>query len=152
MEMTVKALDDRLAHLDRMMDTVKDNMAHNYETLTPTSQHKKSVTFMLEDPENPTFSNQGENQSEELITAEIHQNPRGTEASQPPPPLPEKSRKKNKSAGISIPLTLRPRLRKSKKQNMTGYLEMKAISAPKKPPRLESIPETSQVLKPLLAE
>ena len=135
-----------------MIDSVKETMAHNYETLTPASQHKKSVTFRLEDPEHPTLTNQAGYQTEEMTTAEIHPNLPGTEENQLPPPLPEKSKKKDKFAGISLPITTRPRLKKSKKQNTEGYLEMMGISGPKKPPRLVPTPENTQISEPLLAE
>jgi hypothetical protein len=139
--------------LDRMMDSVKETMAHNYKTLTPTNQPGKSVTFRLEDPEHPTFANQDGYETEEITTAEIHLNLPEIEENQHPPPLPEKSKKKNKFAGIPLPIiTTRPKLRKSKKQTMAGYLEMKRSSAPAKPPRLEPRPDTTQVLQPLLDE
>ena len=87
-----------------------------------------------------------------MTIAEINQNPPETETNKIPPPLPEKSKKKIKQTGLSIPLTIRPRLRKPRKQSMAGYMEMKAIPGPKKPPRLQPIPETAQSLEPLLDE
>ena len=132
------------------MDHVRDTMGHNYEDPILTSNPKKSVTFLLEESADTTFSDQGENQTEQLIAADVHQNPPETDQ---PPPLPQKSPKKNKPVGISVPLTTRPRLlKKSKKQDKSGYMEMKAISPPKKPPRVEPISTTSPVLEPLLAE
>ena len=148
MEMTVKALDDRLTHLDKMMDSVKGTTAHNYETLSATSQPQKSVTFRLEDPKHPTSTNQTGYESDEIATAEIHHNLPEMEEEHPPP-LPKR---KNKFAGISFPITTRPRLRKSRKQTMTGYLEMKGRPAPPKPLRQEPWPESTQLLKPLINE
>jgi hypothetical protein len=149
MEMTVKALDDRLAHLDMMMDSLKGTTADNYETLSTTSQPRKSVTFRLEDPKQPISANEPGYESDEMTTAQIHHNLPGMEENQNPPPLPKR---RHKFAGINIPITTRPRLRKSRKQTMGGYLEMKGGPAPPKPPRLEPRPESIQLLTPLLNE
>ena len=142
MEMNVKTLDDRLDHLDRMIDSVKGNMTHSYETLTSTTPHRKNVTFRLEDAEIPTITNQAGYQT--VMTIEKNE----TEENVTPPPLPKKYKKRNKFA---IPTT-RPRLKKTKRQTMAEYLEMTGVSAPNKAPQLEPTPENTQVLKPLLAE
>ena len=141
MELAVKTLDDRLDHLDRMIDSVKGNMANGYETLTPTTLQRKNVTFSLENDEIPTLTNQAGYQTVMTIERDA------TEENVTPPPLPKKDKKKNKFA---IPTT-RPRLKKSK-QTMAGYLEMTRVSAPDKAPQQKSSSEYSQVQKPLLAE
>ena len=152
MEMTVKALGDRLAHLDNMMDSFRETMPHNYETLTPTNQPEKRVTFRLEDTDLLTFMDHDGHEMGEVTTVDIHPKPLEIEEDQNPPPLPEKSNRRNKFAGITFPITSRPRLRKSKKQAMAGYTEMKRGPAPPKPPRLEISQEVAQILKPLLDE
>ena len=175
-ETAVKALADRIGHLDMRMDYVKSNMGFGYEDPSMTSGLKKNVTFLLEPDESmdTIFSEpQDELYGEtlQLITAEIHQEPTEIVVQSPklpkrqniqsgylvtdkPPPLPKKSSKNDKPIGTSVPLTTRPRLlRTPKKENsQSGYVEMKTVLPPKKPPRLGEAPPSSPSLEPLLSK
>ena len=175
-ETAVKALADRIGHLDMRMDYVKSNMGFGYEDPSLTSGLKKNVTFLLgpEESMDTTFSEpQDETYGEnlQLIAAEIHQEPAEIVVQSPklpkrqtiqsghlvtdqPPPLPQKSSKNDKPTGISVPLTTRPRLLKTpKKENsQSGYIEMKTVLPPKKPPRVGEIPPSSPSLEPLLSK
>ena len=181
-ETTVKALGDRIGHLDLRMDHVRDNMGFEYEDPNLTSGLKKNVTFLLdtEASMDTTFSDENYGENLQLIAAEIHQDPAEIVVQSPelpkrqtiqsghltPPPLPQKSPKKDKPVGISVPLTTRPRLLKTpkyarprllktpKKENSpSGYIEMKTVLLPpKKPPRLAEAPLSSPSLEPLLSK
>ena len=171
-EATVKALGDRIIHLNLRMDHARENLGGEYEDPNMTNNLKKSVTFLLrpeEESTNTTFSDpQDGNYSEsiKLIAAEVHQSPVETMVQSPelpkrqsmpsgplitdkPPPIPKKTSKNTKPVGLSTPLTTRPRLlKKTKKESpQPGYVEMKTISPPKKPPRLGE-----ESLEPLLGK
>ena len=176
-ETAVKALADRIGHLDLRMDHVRNSMGFGYEDPSLTSGLKKNVTFLLgpeEESMNTTFSDpQDENYGEnlQLIAAEIHQDPAEIVVQSPelpkrqtiqsghlttdqPPPLPRKSSKNTKPIGISVPLTTRPQLLKRPKKgnSKSGYIEMKTVLPPKKPPRLGEAPPSSPSLEPLLSK
>ena len=171
-EATVKALGDRIIHLNLRMDHARENLGDEYEDPNMTNNLKKNVTFLLrpeEESTNTTFSDpQDGNYSEsiKLIAAEVHQSPVETMVQSPelpkrqsmpsgplitdkPPPIPKKTSKNTKPVGLSTPLTTRPRLlKKTKKESpQPGYVEMKTISPPKKPPRLGE-----ESLEPLLGK
>ena len=146
-------------------------MGFGYEDPSLTSGLKKNVTFLLgpeEESMDTTFSDENYGENLQLIAAEIHQNPAEIVVQSPelpkrqtiqsghltPPPLPQKSPKKDKPIGISVPLTTRPRLlRTPKKENsQSGYVEMKTVLPPKKPPRVGEVPPSSPSLEPLLSK
>ena len=100
-EIAVKALTDRVVHLDLRMDHVNHNMGFGYENPSLANSLKTNVNLLLEDTVDTTFSDpQVENYGEmlQLITAEVHQDPveiivqppaeppKGTNQ---PPPLPK---------------------------------------------------------------
>ena len=134
MELAIQTLDDRLDHLDKVVDSVKGDVTNNYEALVPP---RRNVTFSQENNRVSTLDNQAGYKAARTIGVE-----REIET-MTPPPLP--GRKKSKSA---IPST-RPRL---KKKNLPEYLDMNEISVPNRATLQESSPEEAQILLPLLAE
>ena len=132
--MAIQTLDDRLDHLDRVVDSVKGDVTNSYEALVPP---RRSVTFSQENNEVPTLVNQAGYKAARTIGVD------GKVETMTPPPLPDK-----KKSNFAIPTT-RPRL---KKKTSNGYLEMTEVSVPDRATQQESSSEGAQALLPLLAE
>ena len=136
-DLAVKTLDDRLDNLDMMIDSLKGNVANNYEALVPP---KRSVTFSQENDEVPTLVNQAGYKAARTIGVEEKVE------TMTPPPLPDKKKSK-----FAIPTT-RPRLKKKTLTGLDLTLEMTKVSVPNRATQQESSSEGAQVLSPLLAE